>query len=87
MLRTHTCGELTEKNINQKVTLCGWVDTRRDHGNLIFIDIRDRWGKTQLVFNPETARNVHSGAEKLRSEFVVQVKGSVQKRKLISTDK
>lgn len=80
MLRTHTCGELTEKNINQNATLCGWVDTRRDHGNLIFIDLRDRWGKTQLVFNPETARNVHSSAEKLRAEFVVQVKGTVQKR-------
>ena len=80
MLRTHTCGELTEKNINQNATLCGWVDTRRDHGNLIFIDLRDRWGKTQLVFNSEIARNIHSGAEKLRSEFVVQIKGIVQKR-------
>ncbi len=80
MLRTHTCGELTEKNINQKTTLCGWVDTRRDHGNLIFIDLRDRWGKTQLVFNPETVRNVHASAEKLRSEFVIQVKGVIQRR-------
>jgi len=80
MLRTHACGELTEKNVNQKVTLCGWVDTRRDHGNLIFIDLRDRWGKTQLVFNPETDKNIHSAAEKLRSEFVVQIKGTVQKR-------
>lgn len=80
MLRTHTCGELTEKNINQSVTLCGWVDTRRDHGNLIFIDLRDRWGKTQLVFNPETRRNIHSSAEKLRAEFVLQVNGTVQRR-------
>ena len=80
MLRTHTCGELTDKNINQNVILCGWVDTRRDHGNLIFIDLRDRWGKTQLVFNPESARDVHSSAEKLRAEFVVQVKGTVQRR-------
>ncbi len=80
MLRTHTCGELNQKNLDQKITLCGWVDTRRDHGNLIFIDLRDRWGKTQLVFNPDTDKNIHASAEKLRSEFVVQVKGSVQKR-------
>ena len=80
MLRTNTCGELTDKNINQKVTLCGWVDTRRDHGNVIFVDLRDRWGKTQLVFNPDLNRQVHSVAEKVRSEFVLQVKGTVQKR-------
>lgn len=80
MLRTNTCGELTEKNINQKVTLCGWVDTRRDHGNVIFVDLRDRWGKTQLVFNPDMNREIHSVAEKVRSEFVLQAKGSVQKR-------
>lgn len=80
MLRTNTCGELTEKNINQKVTLCGWVDTRRDHGNVIFVDLRDRWGKTQLVFNPDMSREIHSIVEKVRSEFVLQVKGSVQKR-------
>lgn len=80
MLRTHTCGELTEKNVQQKVTLCGWVDTRRDHGNLIFIDLRDRWGKTQLVFNPQTLRDVHASAEKLRSEFVLQVSGPVHLR-------
>lgn len=79
MLRTHTCGELTEKQLGRSVTLCGWVDTRRDHGNLIFIDLRDRWGKTQIVFNPEN-RAAHSAGEKLRSEYVVKIKGLVGKR-------
>lgn len=79
MLRTHTCGELTEKQIGKSVTLCGWVDTRRDHGNLIFIDLRDRWGKTQVVFNPEN-KAAHSAGEKLRSEYVVSIQGEVQKR-------
>ncbi len=79
MLRTHTCGELTEKQIGKKVTLCGWVDTRRDHGNLIFIDLRDRWGKTQVVFNPEN-KSAHSAGEKLRSEYVVSIQGEVGRR-------
>jgi len=80
MLRTHTCGELTEKQIGSKVTLCGWVDKRRDHGNVIFIDLRDRWGKTQLVFNPEGSREIHATAEKLRPEYVVRIHGVVGKR-------
>ncbi len=72
MLRTHTCGQLTEKNIGEPVTLCGWVDTVRDHGGLVFIDLRDRYGKTQLV---------RSGAvTDYRSEDCVQVKGKVQAR-------
>ncbi|MBI4372495.1 MAG: aspartate--tRNA ligase [Candidatus Omnitrophica bacterium] len=80
MLRTHTCGELTEKQIGKSITLCGWVDKRRDHGNVIFIDLRDRWGKTQLVFNPEGNRDLHQAAEKLRSEYVVRVHGVVSER-------
>ena len=80
MLRTHTCGELTLKQQGTKVTLCGWVDKRRDHGNVIFIDLRDRWGKTQLVFNPEENAKIHSAAEKLRPEDVVRVEGNVEKR-------
>ena len=80
MLRTHSCGELTAKQQGPKVTLCGWVDKRRDHGNVIFIDLRDRWGKTQLVFNPEGKRELHSAAEKLRPEDVIRVQGSVEKR-------
>ncbi|MBI1977146.1 MAG: aspartate--tRNA ligase [Candidatus Omnitrophica bacterium] len=79
MLRTHTCGELTDKQTGQTVMLCGWVDSRRDHGNVIFIDLRDRWGKTQLVFDPEN-REIHKGAEKLRSEYVVRAQGVVEKR-------
>lgn len=80
MLRTHTCGELIREQIGTKVTLSGWVDRRRDHGNVIFVDLRDRWGKTQLVFNPEINRPVHQTAEKLRSEYVIRIHGVVEKR-------
>ncbi|OGX05235.1 MAG: aspartate--tRNA ligase [Omnitrophica bacterium RIFCSPLOWO2_12_FULL_50_11] len=80
MLRTHTCGELRKKHIGKHVTLCGWIDTRRDHGNLIFLDVRDRWGKTQLVFDSEVSRQLHRDAEKLRPEFVIRVGGVVGKR-------
>ncbi len=80
MLRTHTCGELTAKEIEKKVALCGWVDSRRDHGNVVFIDLRDRWGKTQIVFNPEENKEAHKIAEKLRPEFVVRVQGLVRRR-------
>jgi len=79
-MRTHHCGELTKDNLNQEVSLCGWVDTRRDHGGLIFIDLRDRCGVTQLIFNPETSKEIHSQAEKLRTEYVIQVKGQVVSR-------
>jgi aspartyl-tRNA synthetase len=80
MLRTHTCGELTSKNVNEKIQLCGWIDTRRDHGKLIFLDLRDRWGKTQIVFDPEHNRELHQSGEKLRSEFVVRISGVVTHR-------
>ena len=80
MLRTHNCGELTAKQVGKQVTLCGWVDRRRDHGKLIFIDLRDRWGKTQLVFDPEGNREVHKLSEKLRPEFVIRAHGLVEKR-------
>jgi len=80
MLRTHTCGELTDKDIGKAVELCGWVGSRRDHGNLIFIDIRDGYGITQVVFNTSISADVHRKAEELRPEFVIKVKGKVQKR-------
>jgi aspartyl-tRNA synthetase, bacterial type len=80
MLRTHTCSELNEKNIGKVVKLCGWVGGRRDHGSLIFIDMRDGYGLTQIVFDPKTHPAVHKEAEGLRSEFVICVEGSVESR-------
>ncbi len=80
MLRTHTCNELTTKNIGETVTLCGWVHRRRDHGGLIFIDIRDRYGLTQVVSDPTVSEANFKLADKVRSEFVIQVKGTVRGR-------
>ena len=80
MLRTHTCCELNEKNIGKTVKLCGWVGSRRDHGSLIFIDLRDGYGITQIVFDPKTHPAVHKEAEGLRGEFVIRVEGAVESR-------
>jgi aspartyl-tRNA synthetase len=80
MYKTHTCGELRPEHIGQTVTLAGWVHTRRDHGGLIFIDLRDRYGLTQLVANPATAGSVHEAASRSRNEFVLQVTGVVRQR-------
>jgi aspartyl-tRNA synthetase len=79
-IRTHTCGELGEKNIGAKVILNGWVDRRRDLGGLIFIWIRDRYGITQVVFEPDINKDAYELAKKLRSEFVISVEGTVRKR-------
>ncbi len=79
MLRTHTCGELRPASQGQTVTLCGWVDTYRDFGGLVFIDLRDRYGMTQVVFTPSNV-DVHSLARTLRSEDVIQVSGTVALR-------
>ncbi|MHB8339126.1 MAG: OB-fold nucleic acid binding domain-containing protein, partial [Ignavibacteriaceae bacterium] len=78
--RTHTCGELREVNIGDSVILNGWVDTRRDLGGLIFIDIRDRYGITQIVFEPVFNAEAHLAAGSLRNEFVVSIEGKVRKR-------
>ncbi len=78
--RTHTCGELREKNIGERVILNGWVDTRRDLGGLIFIELRDRYGITQVVFEPTYNEPAHYKAKNLRSEFVISVEGVVRKR-------
>ncbi len=78
--RTHTCGELNSSNIGQQVTLAGWVNRRRDHGGLVFLDIRDRYGITQVISDPERSPEAHRLASELRSEYVVQVSGKVVPR-------
>ena len=78
--RTHTCDELRPAHVDQVVTLVGWVDTVRDHGGVIFIDLRDRAGKTQVVFHPEIDANLANQAEALRVETVIQVTGKVVRR-------
>jgi aspartyl-tRNA synthetase len=80
MRRTHHCKELGSANIGKEVVLMGWVQRRRDHGGVIFIDLRDRNGLTQVVFNPEHNSDVHEKAHEIRSEFVLAVKGQVEHR-------
>lgn len=75
--RTHTCGELRKEHVNTKTKLSGWVNRRRDHGGLIFIDIRDRFGITQLVFDPKINSHTHEAANALRTEWVISVEGKV----------
>jgi aspartyl-tRNA synthetase len=78
--RTHNCNTLGLDHLNQEVTLMGWVLRRRDHGGVIFIDLRDRWGITQIVFNPEINPEVHAKAHQVRSEWVLAVQGKVEAR-------
>lgn len=80
MYRTNTCGELNIKNVGQQVTLCGWMQRSRDLGGMTFVDLRDRYGITQLAFNMETNADLCSKARKLGREYVVQVKGVVIER-------
>ena len=81
MLRTHTCGELRTSHVGQEVTLCGWVDSQRDHGGGVFLDLRDRYGKTQVVVAPpESDDALIEEAKKLRSEDVIQVTAKVAPR-------
>ena len=74
------CGSLGAADAGREVELYGWVARRRDHGGLIFIDLRDRWGAVQIVFNPTRAAEAHAAASELRAEFVVRAKGTVGRR-------
>jgi len=80
MKRSDTCGALTIRDVGKEVTLCGWVHRRRDHGGLVFVDLRDREGITQVVFNPEVNREAHEKAERVRSEYVLSLRGKVSAR-------
>lgn len=80
MLRTHKCNELSSQNIWEKVTLSGWVSNRRDHGGIVFIDLRDRYGLTQVVFDPEVNKSTWEIADTCRSEFVIKVTWTVRSR-------
>ena len=80
MLKTADCGDIHEGQIGTQSTLAGGVSRRRDHGGIIFVDLRDRSGLVQVVFNPETSPQAYQVAEQLRPEWVVQVKGTVQAR-------
>lgn len=78
--RSHTCGDLNQNHEGQNVCLMGWVQYRRDHGGLIFIDLRDRYGLTQVVFSPDLAPQAHERAHVLRTEYVLAITGVVRKR-------
>ena len=78
-MRTHHCGELGLSKLGEKVSLCGWIHSRRDHGGVYFFDLRDRSGRVQVVVNPDN-KPAFLEAEKLGAEDVVQVLGLVQKR-------
>lgn len=80
MMRSHTCGQLRGDHVGQTVTLCGWVDTLRDHGQAVFLDLRDRYGKTQVVVAPESGSGPLDLAKSLRGEDVVRIVGSVARR-------
>jgi len=79
-MRSHYCGELTGKHIGDSVTLVGWTNKWRDHGGVVFIDLRDRTGISQIVFSPELDTDLHQAAHKIRNEYVLQIEGEVRQR-------
>lgn len=79
-MRTHYCGELRSNHVGETVTLCGWVDRRRDHGGVIFLDLRDRTGIVQIVSDPQRTPDSYKNAEAVRNEYVVQITGRVSRR-------
>jgi aspartyl-tRNA synthetase len=84
--RTHMCGELRKENIGEKVVLNGWIQKRRNLGGLIFCDVRDKTGITQVVFNDQIPQELFEKADKLRSEYVVGIKGEVMERESKNMD-
>ena len=80
MMRTHTCGELRKESVGRRVRLCGWVNTVRDHGGVIFIDLRDRYGLTQVIFDPRDSREAWDKAQSTHGEYVIQIEGVVELR-------
>ena len=80
MRRTHHCGELGADDVDKEVVLMGWVHRRRDHGGVIFVDLRDREGLTQVVFNPLVDKKIHAKAHAIRNEYVLAVRGKVDPR-------
>lgn len=85
-MRSHRCGELRSEHVGQSVTLCGWVHSRRDHGGVTFIDLRDAYGLVQIVFSTDVDADTHASAQELRGEFVVRVTGTVRARKAGTTN-
>ena len=80
MIRTHNCGELAAEDVSKEVSLCGWIASRRDHGEIIFMDLRDKHGITQIVFDPDRNADAHKEAHRLRSEYCVKITGKVSMR-------
>ena len=80
MYRTHTCGELRPSHAGQTVTLAGWIHRRRDHGGVIFLDLRDRYGIAQVTINPNLSKETLEAVANIRMEWVLQVTGTVHKR-------
>jgi len=80
MLKTHTCGELRPEHKGKHVTLAGWVHRRRDHGGVIFVDLRDRFGLVQIVADPDSSPDSHAAMDPVRNEWVLQVEGNVRLR-------